>query len=105
MLSNGEVSSMRIPFPFEIIIAHFLFSNTYWYLKLRVITEAFFLFIGIMLIFSNHNNLSAHNFYQNNDSVLFTLIKQFEIEKKLAASYLYTNKSMGQSIQREQMFY
>ena len=48
-----------------------------------------------MLIFSNHNNLSAHNFYQNNDSVLFTLIKQFEIEKNLASAYLYTNKSVG----------
>jgi hypothetical protein len=48
-----------------------------------------------MLIFSNNNNLSAHNFYQNDDSVLFTLIKQFEIEKNLAAVYLYTNKSVG----------
>ena len=49
-----------------------------------------------MLIFSNNNNnLSAHNFYQNNDSVLFTLIKQFEIEKHLAAVDLYTNKSAG----------
>jgi hypothetical protein len=48
-----------------------------------------------MLIFSNHNNLSAHNFYQNNDSVLFTLIKEFEIEKNLAAAYLHTNKSVG----------
>ena len=48
-----------------------------------------------MLILSNHNNLSAHNFYQNNDSVLFTLIKQFEIEKNLADSYLYTNESVG----------
>lgn len=48
-----------------------------------------------MLIFSNHNNLSAHNFYQNNDSVLFTLIKQFEVEKYLAAVDLYTNKSVG----------
>lgn len=62
---------------------------------MRVIVVAFFLFIGIILIFSNHNNLSAHNFYQNNDSVLFTLIKQFEIEKNLAAAYLYTNKSVG----------
>jgi len=48
-----------------------------------------------MLIFSNNNNLSAHNFYQNDDSVLFTLIKQFEIEINLAAVYLYTNKSVG----------
>lgn len=48
-----------------------------------------------MVIFSNNNNLSAHNFYQNNDSVLFTLIKQFEIEKNLAAFDLYTNKSAG----------
>ena len=47
-----------------------------------------------MLIFSNNNNLSAHNFYQNDDSVLFTLIKQFEIEKNLAAVNLYTNKSV-----------
>lgn len=46
-----------------------------------------------MLIFSKNNNLSAHNFYQNNHSVLFTLIKQFEIEKNLAAVDLYTNKS------------
>lgn len=48
-----------------------------------------------MLIFSNHNNLSAHNFYQNNDSVIFTLIKQFKIEKNLTDSYLYTNESVG----------
>lgn len=48
-----------------------------------------------MLIFSNNNNLSAHNFYQNNDSVLFALINQFEIEKNLVAVDLYTNKSAG----------
>lgn len=62
---------------------------------MRVIIVTFFLFTGILLIFSNHNYLSAHNFYQNNDSVLFTLIKQIEIEKNLAAAYLYTNKSVG----------
>jgi 4-amino-4-deoxy-L-arabinose transferase-like glycosyltransferase len=85
-----------VSFSYRIIIAYFLFGNTCCYLKLRVIILAFFLFIGIMLIFSNNNNnLSAHNFYQNNDSVLFTLIKQFEIEKHLAAVDLYTNKSVG----------
>ena len=62
---------------------------------MRVIIVAFFLFTGILLIFSNHNYPSAHNFYQNNDSVLFTLIKQFEIEKNLTDSYLYTNESVG----------
>ena len=56
-----------------------------------------------MLIFSNNSNLSAHNFYQNNDSVLFTLIKQFEIEKNLAAVDLYTNKSAG-SIHSERAY-
>lgn len=70
-----------ISFSYWIIIVYFLFGNTYWYLKLRVIILAFFLLIGIMLIFSNNNNLSAHNFYQNDDSVLFTLVKQFKIKK------------------------
>lgn len=45
-----------------------------------------------MLIFSN-NNLYAHNFYQNQDSKLFTLIKQFEVENNLASSDLTINKS------------
>jgi hypothetical protein len=57
-----------------------------------------------MIIFSNNNNLSAHNFYQNNDPVLFTLIKQFEIEKNLAAFDLYTNESAG-SIHSERVMF
>jgi hypothetical protein len=45
-----------------------------------------------MLIFSN-NNLYAHNFYQNQDSKFFTLIKQFEVENTLASFDLTINKS------------
>ena len=59
---------------------------------MRLIVLVYFLLIGIMLIFSN-NNLYAHNFYQNQDSKFFTLIKQFEVENTLASFDLTINKS------------
>lgn len=42
---------------------------------------------------SNNSFLYAHNFYQDDSSVLYTLIKQFEIEKNLALESQYANKS------------
>lgn len=60
-----EINPLDFHFLLKIIIAYFLLGNTYRYLKLRVIIVAFFHFIGIMLIFSNHNNLSAEYEYRN----------------------------------------
>lgn len=35
----------------------------------------------------------AHNFYQNQDSILFALVKQFEIERDLASGNAHIYKS------------
>jgi hypothetical protein len=45
------------------------------------------------LALSNNNISYAHNFYQNDSSVLYTLIKQFEVEKNLALENQYVNNS------------
>src|SRR4030095_9193974 len=54
---------------------------------------AYFILLGIIFALSNNNILYAHNFYQNDNSVLYTLIKQFEIEKNLALENQYVNNS------------
>lgn len=42
---------------------------------------------------SSNNFLYGHYFAQNDNSVLYTLIKKFEIEKNLASENQYTNES------------
>lgn len=54
---------------------------------------AYFILIGIILALSSNNILYAHNFYQNDNSVFYTLIKQFEIEKNLASKNQLSNLS------------
>lgn len=47
----------------------------------------------VVLTLSSNNFLYAHNFAQNDNSILYTLIKQFEIEKDLASENQYENQS------------
>lgn len=53
----------------------------------------YFILLGIILALSYNNILYAHNFYQNDNSVFYTLIKQFEIEKNLASKNQLSNLS------------
>ena len=77
----------------ETIIAHLLFGNAHSYLDLKLDIRAYSVLFGVVLALSNNNILYAHNFYQNDSSVLYTLIMQFEIEKNLALENQYVNNS------------
>ena len=46
-----------------------------------------------MILNSFYTNVHAHNFYQNQASIFFTLVKRFEIEDTLASDKQDTNKS------------
>ena len=48
-----------------------------------------------MLINSLCSHTYAHNFYKNQASIFFTLVKQFEIEDNLASDKLHSNKSIS----------
>jgi hypothetical protein len=54
---------------------------------------AYFVLLGVIMAFSYNSFLFAHNFYQNDNSVLYILIKQFEIEKNLASKNQLSNNS------------
>jgi hypothetical protein len=95
---NWDIKITRIIFVFtlriEMIIACFLFGNNYSYHYMKLDIYAYFALLGvIMMAFSYNNILFAHNFYQNDNSVLYTLIKQFEIEKNLASKNQLSNNS------------
>jgi hypothetical protein len=67
---------------------------------------ASFILVGVILALSNNNILYAHNFYQNDNSVFYTLIKQFEIEKNLASkNHLSNNSSFSIHSKRADEFY
>lgn len=66
----------------ETIIVHLLFGNVHSYLDLKLDIRVYLVLFGVVLALSNNNISYAHNFYQNDSSVLYTLIKQFEVEKK-----------------------
>jgi hypothetical protein len=91
--TTGSINAISYFLLLAVLVSHlFYFISTYCDFAMRLIILAYFLLIGTMLIFSN-NNLYAHNFYQNQDSKFFTLIKQFEVENNLSSSDLSTNKS------------
>ena len=48
-----------------------------------------------MVINSLCSHAYAHNFYKNQASIFFTLVKQFEIEDNLASDNLHSNKSIS----------
>ncbi len=60
---------------------------------LKLDIRVYFVLFVVALALSNNTILYAHNFYQNDSSVLYTLIKQFEIEKNLALESQYANNS------------
>ena len=75
------------------IFAYFLFGNTHSYLNLKLHPIGHFFLLVVVLTLSSNNFLYAHNFAQNDNSILYTLIKQFEIEKSLASENQYGNES------------
>ncbi len=77
----------------ETIIVHLLFGNAHSYPDLKLDIREYLVLFGVVLALSNNNISYAHNFYQNDSSVLYTLIKQFEVEKNLALENQYVNNS------------
>lgn len=53
------------------------------------------LFAVAILINFFYNEAVAHNFYRNEASVFFTLIKQFEVENELVQSNFPKNTSLA----------
>lgn len=92
-----DIKITRIFFIFtlriEMIITCFLFGNNHSYHYMKLDIYAYFVLLGVIMAFSYNNILFAHNFYQNDNSVLYTLIKQFEIEKNLASKNQLSNNS------------
>lgn len=77
----------------ETIIVHLLFGNVHSYLDLKLDIRVYLVLFGVVLALSNNNISYAHNFYQHDNSVLYTLLKQFEVEKNLALENQYVNNS------------
>lgn len=51
------------------------------------------LFLGLVLILCHFGSVSAHDFYNNKDSILFSLVKQFEVEQNLASKDFQTHSA------------
>ena len=51
--------------------------------------------LSFMVINSLCSHAYAHNFYKNQASIFFTLVKQFEIEDNLASDNLHSNNSIS----------
>ena len=54
-----------------------------------------YMLLGIIFFFSHSYHTLAHNFYNNQNSIFFTLIKQFESEDKLASDDLSNNRTLA----------
>lgn len=48
-----------------------------------------------MLIFCQNNIVYAHKFYNNQESIFFSFVKQYEVENSLASEKVATNKSLA----------
>src|SRR6476620_530659 len=60
--------------------------------KFRFVISAL---LSFMLINSLCSHTYAHNFYKNQASIFFTLVKQFEIKYNLASDNLHSNESIS----------
>jgi len=60
---------------------------------MKLVIGAYIILLGIIMALPYNNILYAHNFYQNDNSVFYTLIKQFEIENNLASKNQLSNLS------------
>ena len=60
---------------------------------MKIVGLVFSFLVSCMILNSFYTNTYAHNFYQNQDSIFFTLVKQFEIEDTIASNSHDTNKS------------
>ena len=60
---------------------------------MKIIGLLFSFLVSGMILNSFYTNVHAHNFYQNQASIFFTLVKRFEIEDTLASDKQDTNKS------------
>jgi hypothetical protein len=53
------------------------------------------IFVVAMISFYPITSVLAHNFYNNKDSIFFTLVKQFQVEEKLASEDMSKNKTLA----------
>ncbi len=60
---------------------------------MKTIGLVFSILVSGMILNSFYTSVQAHNFYQNNYSIFFTLVKKFEVEDNLAPNNTDTNKS------------
>jgi hypothetical protein len=61
--------------------------------KMKIIGLIFSVLVSGLILNSFYTSVHAHNFYQNHDSIFFTLVKQFEIEDTIASNNHDANKS------------
>src|SRR5262245_52978134 len=52
------------------------------------------LLLLFLLMFCVHSNVYAHNFYDNQASILFSFEKKYEVEQNLSSAKVPINKSM-----------
>ena len=61
--------------------------------QMKIVGLIFSFLVSGMILNSFYTSVHAHNFYQNQDSIFFTLVKRFEIEDTVASNNHDTNKS------------
>jgi hypothetical protein len=61
--------------------------------EMKIIGLVFSFLVSGMILNSFYTSVYAHNFYQNQASIFFTLVKRFEIEDTIASNNHDTNKS------------
>ena len=59
---------------------------------MKIVGLVFSFLVSGMILSSFYTSVNAHNFFQNKDSIFFTLIKRFEIEDTVASNN-HDNKS------------
>ena len=60
---------------------------------MKLVGLVFSFLVSGLILNSFYTSVHAHNFYQNQDSIFFTLVKRFEIEDTVASNSHDTNES------------
>jgi hypothetical protein len=70
-----------------------LLARDYLNNAMKIIGLVFSFLVSGMILNSFYTSVHAHNFYQNQASIFFTLVKQFEVEDTISSNNHDTNKS------------
>ena len=71
-----------------------LLHDAHYDVKMKVAGLIISLLMLVMFIFFLHSNVYAHKFYDNHNSILFSLTKRYQVEENLSSNKLPTNKSL-----------